>query len=196
MNFNTWNWFWTVCFGVTAVVIIISNSLSTAVLVKRRFRKRSLYLLIVLAIADLLVGLFAVPVYMIAVISEHKLVPIVVLDDVDMFTGLSSIFTLTVISLERLFAISRPLRYRQLSSHSYAIAIAMPWILSLAVTSVRVLQHYSTVTHHQFATVIIISLSIPLLITCISYCVIWNKQSSRIRNGVRARREVSLRHCS
>ena len=192
MNFNSWNWFWSVCFGVTAVIIIISNSLSIAVLVKRKFRKRSLYLLIDLAIADLLVGLFAVPIYMIAVISESKLVPPVALDCVDMFTGLSSIFTLTVISLERLFAISRPLRHRQVSSDSYAIAIAMPWILSLAVTSVRVLQHYSIVTHHQFATVIIISLSTPLLITCISYCVIWSKQSSRMQNGVRARREVRL----
>jgi len=186
------NWFWSVCFGVTAVAIIISNSLSIAVLVKRRFRKRSLYLLIDLAIADLLVGLFAVPIYMITVISEGKLVPRVAFDSVDMFTGLSSIFTLTVISLERLFAISRPLRHRQLSSHSYAIDIATPWILSLAVTSVRVFQHYSIVTNHQFLSVIIISLSTPLLITCTSYCVIWRKQTSRIHNGVRARRETRL----
>ena len=90
------------------------------------------------------------------------------------------------------FAICRPLRHRQLSSHSYAIAIAAPWILSLAVTSVRVLQHYSIVTHHQFLTVIIISLSAPLLITCTSYCVIWRKQSSSIQNGVRAKREARL----
>ena len=192
MNFNSWNWFWSVCFGVTAVVIIISNSLSIAVLVKRRFRKRSLYLLIDLAIADLLVGLFAVPIFIIVVISEGKLVPRTVLDGVDMFTGLSSIFTLTVISLERLFAIRRPLRHRQLSSHNYVIAIATPWILSLAVTSVRVLQHYSIVTHHQFLTVIITSLSTPLLVTCTSYCVIWSKQNSRIQNGVRARRESRL----
>ena len=192
MNFNSWNWFWSVCFGVTAVVIIISNSLSITVLVKRRFRKRPLYLLIVLAIADLLVGLFAVPIYMNEVISEGKLVPRAALDGVDMFTGLSSIFTLTVISLERLFAICRPLRHRQLSSHSYAIAIAAPWILSLAVTSVRVLLHYPIVTHHQFLTVTIISLSAPLLITCTSYCVIWRKQSSSIHNGVRAKREARL----
>ena len=123
MNFNSWNWFWSVCFGVTAVLIIISNSLSIVVFVKRRFRKRSLYLLIDLAIADLLVGLFAVPIYMTTVISERKLVSLLVLDGVDMFTGLSSIFTLTVISLERVLVISRPLRHRQLSSHSYAIAI-------------------------------------------------------------------------
>ncbi|XP_020609374.1 beta-1 adrenergic receptor-like [Orbicella faveolata] len=192
MNFNSWNWFWSVCFGVSAVVIIISNSLSIAVLVKGRFRKRSLYLLIDLAIADLLVGLFAVPIYMITVISEDKFMPGVVLDSVDMFTGLSSIFTLTVISLERLFAISRPLRHRQLSSHSYAIAIATPWILSLAVTSVRVLQHYSIVANHQIFTVITISLSTSLLITCTSYCVIWRKQTSRIQNGVRARTEARM----
>ena len=37
----------------------------------------------------------------------------------------------------------------RLSSHSYAIAIATPWILSPGVTSVRVLQHYSIVTRHQ-----------------------------------------------
>ena len=193
MNFNSWNWFWSVCFGVTAVVIIISNSLSIAVLIKRRFRKRSLYLLIDLAIADLLVGLFAVPIYMIAVISEGKLVPPVALDVVDMFTGLSSIFTLTVVSLERLFAMCRPLRHRQLSSRSYAVAIATPWILSLTVTSVRVLQFYSIVTLHQILTFVIISLSTPLLITCTSYCVIWHKQSSPIQNGVRARlREARL----
>ena len=192
MNFNSWNWFWSVCFGVTAVLIIISNSLSIAVLVQRRFRKRSLYLLIDLAIADLLVGLFAVPFYMIAVISEGKLEPLVAFDGVDIFTGLSSIFTLTVISLERLFAISRPLRHRQLSSHSYAIAIATPWILSLAVTSVRVLLNYSIVTHHQFLTVVIVSFSTTLPTTCTSYCVIWRKSSSRMQNGVRARREARL----
>ena len=192
MNFNSWNWFWNVCFGVTAVAIIISNALSIAVLVKPRFRKRSHYLLLDLAIADLLVGLSAMPIYMITMNSEVKVVSPVVLDGVDMFTGLSSIFTLTVISLERLFAISRPLRHRQLSSHSYAIAIATPWILSLVVTLSRVLLYYSIVTHQQFLSVIIVSLSTPLFITCTSYCVIWRKQASRIQNGVRARREARL----
>ena len=60
------------------------------------------------------------------------------------------------------------------------------------VTSVRVLQHYSVVTRHQILTVIIISLSTPLLIASTSYCVIWRKSSSRIQNGVRARREARL----
>ena len=42
-----------------------------------------------------------------------------------MITGLSSAFTLTAISLERLHAIARPLRHRPwLTLRSYSIAIA------------------------------------------------------------------------
>ena len=127
-----------------------------------------------------------------AVISDGKLVPRLVLDCVDMFTGLSSIFILTVISLERLNAITRPLRHRQLSSRSYIIATVTPWIVSLVVTSTRVLVHFSVINEHQFLVVIIISLSTPLLITCIAYSAIWRKQASRLQNEVRARSEARL----
>ena len=192
MDFNSWNWFWSVCFGVTAVTIIISNSVSILILLKGRLRKRSHYLLINLAIADLLVGLLAIPIYMITVMSETKLVSRLVLDCVDMFTGLCSIFTLAVMSLERLHAIARPLRHRQLSSHSYIIAIVTPWILSLIVTSTRVLLDFYAMQHYQFLIVLIISLSTPLLITCIEYSVIWRKKASQLHHDVRARRETKL----
>ena len=192
MNFNSWNWFWNVCFGVTAVTIIICNFLSIFVLLKRTLRKRSHYLLIDLAIADLLVGLFTIPIYMMAVISGGKLVPRLVLDCVDMFTGLCSIFTLTVIALERLHAIARPLRHRQLSSHSYLIAMVTPWILSLTVASTRVLLYFSVMKNQQFVIVITVSLATPLLITCTAYCGIWRKQASRLQNEVRGRSDARL----
>ena len=192
MDFNKWNPFWSLCYGMTAVIIISCNFLSILILLNRRLRKRSHYLLIDLAIADLLVGLFAIPIYMISVLSGQKLVPRFVLDGVDMFTGFASIFTLAVISLERLNAIARPLHHRQLSSRSYLVAIATPWILSLVVTSTRVLLHVSVINDHQFLVVIIISLSTPLLITCSAYCVIWRKQASRLQNEVRARSEARL----
>ncbi|CAH3189692.1 unnamed protein product [Porites evermanni] len=71
----------------------------------------------------------------------------------------------------------------------YAISIATPWILSLIVTFVPV---FPFITHIQASSVIIISLSTPLLITCISYCIIWRKQSSRIPNETQARKNVHL----
>jgi len=189
MVFYSWNLFWSVCFGVTAFIITIGNSLSIAVLRKQKFRKRSHYLLIDLAVADLLVGLFAIPIFMMTVIPEERLVSSLALDCVDMFTGFCSIFTLAVISLERLNAIARPLQHRTLSSRHYTVVIVTPWILSLIPTSSRVLLGSFVITIRSFVIVILVSLSTPLLITCAAYCVIWRKQlASRLQYGVRAAR--------
>ena len=51
---------------------------------------------------------------------------------------------------------------------------------------------FSVITLLQFSYVITISLSTPLLITCISNCIIWRKQSCRIPNGAQARKNVHL----
>ena len=192
MDFNNWNTFWSVCFGVMAIIIVVGNSLSILILLKRRLRKRPHFLLISLAMADLLVGLFAIPMYMIMWLTRQAMVSSLVFDCVDMFTGFSSIFTLVFISLERLNAIVQPLRHRQLALHSYVIAVATPWILSIAVTSSRVLLGLAIIDVHQFLSVIITSLSTPLLIMCIAYCVIWRKEASRIYHTFRARSDARL----
>ena len=192
MNYDKWKAFWSVWFGTTSFLIIISNSLSIVILLKRRLRKRPHYLLIDLAIADLLVGLFAIPIYMTFVISEENLLSPLILTSVDMFTAFCSIFTLAVISLERLHAIVRPLRHRQLSSKSYIVALVTPWVFSLIVASTRVLLHFSVMINHHFVAVMIVSLSTPLLISCVSYCIIWKTQASRIQNEVRARSDAKL----
>ena len=192
MDFNRWNIFWSFCFGVMAFAIIVGNTLSISVLFKRRLRKRSQFLLINLAIADLMVGLFAIPLYMILFVSRQNVVSSLVYECVDMFTGLTSIFTLAVISLERLNAITRPFRHRQLTLSGYVVALATPWVISLIVTSIRVLKGFFVITARQFVIVIILSLSAPLLISCIAHVIIWRKQTSRIQNEVQARMEVKL----
>ena len=119
--------------------------------------------------------------------------PAIVLDCIDMFTGFCSIFTLAVISLERLNAIARPIQHRTLSSRNYTFAIVTPSILSLIPTSSRVLLGSSVITIRSFVIVIIIGLSTPLLITCTACCLIWWKQASRLQGGVRAiRNEARL----
>ena len=188
MDINNWNVFWSLCFGLLSFLIIVGNALSISILFKRRLRKRPHFLLISLAFADLLVGLIPVPLYIIIQYSRYRIFDLVYIR-VDMFAGLSSVFTLAAISLERLHAIARPLRHRQLTLRSYAIAIATPWIFSLTVTLVPV---FPFITSIQASSVIIISLSTPLLITCISYCIIWRKQSSRIPNDTQARKNVHL----
>ena len=192
MDFNSWNMFWSACFGVMAIIIVFGNCLSILILLKPRLRKRPHFLLISLAMADLLVGLFAIPMYMIMWFTRQTLVSSLIFDCVDMFTGFSSVFTLVFISLERLNAVVQPLRHRQLALHSYFIAIATPWILSIAVTSSRVLLELAIIDVHQFLSVIITSLSTPLLLMSIAYCVIWRKDASRLYHTFRARSEARL----
>ena len=193
MDFNNWNLFWSLCFGLLSFLIIVGNALSISILFKRRLRKRPHFLLISLAFADLLVGLIAVPLYIMNQANLLLHTAYWVYLCVDMITGLSSVFTLTAISLERLHAISRPLRHRQLTSPSYAIAIATPWIFSLIVSLSYLLSVFSVITNLQFFSGIIISLSTSLLVTCISYFIIWRKQTSRIiPNETQARKDFNL----
>ena len=162
------------------------------ILFKRRLRKRTHFLLISLAVADLLVGLIAVPLFIMNQANVLLHTAYWVYLCVDMITGLSSVFTLTAISLERLHAIVRPLRHRQLTLRSYAISIATPWIFSLIVSLSYLLSVFSVITFLQLSYVITISLSTPLLITCIFYCIIWRKQSYRIPSEAQARKNVHL----
>ena len=60
------------------------------------------------------------------------------------------------------------------------------------MTSFQVLKFFFVITLMEFTSVIIISLSTPLLITCVSYCIIWRKQASRIPNEAQARKDVHL----
>ena len=164
MDLNEWNPFWATCFSVMAFLIIVGNSLTIATLLRKKFRKPPQFLLI--SLADLLVGC-ATTLYVIVKCRFFALS--FVFDIFDMFAGLSSIFHLAVISLERLHANLRPLRHRQLSLKAYWVAIATPWILS---SSVSVLMKI----HGMPFIIVIICLTTPLLITCFSYLAIWRKR--------------------
>ena len=176
MDFNKWNPFWTACFVVMTILIIVGNSLTIATLLKKKFRKGPHFLLISLAVADLLVG-FTIPLYIVSSTepSNPKKLPFTWYQFV--FTSVCSIFHLLVISLERLYAILRPFRHRQLSLKAYWVTIAVPWILSLCVTISFFLLR--TLTVFKRSNVVFFSiafLTTPLLVTCCSYFAIWKKR--------------------
>lgn len=76
---------------------------------------------------DLIIGSVAVPLLIAVNFSSSVDVKSVSLH-VDIITGLTSIFTLAVSSLERMFAICWPFRHRTLSRRAYIFAICIPWI--------------------------------------------------------------------
>ncbi|XP_044162883.1 somatostatin receptor type 2-like [Acropora millepora] len=190
MDFNKWNPFWATSFSVMAFLIIGGNSLTIATLLKKKFRKRPHFLLTSLAFADLLIGF--VTILRLLIYSSYLLFGLVsACNMLDMFTGLSSIFHLAVISLERLHATLRPFRHRQLSLKAYWVAIATPWILSLSMgISVSILARFNLIMQQKVLIIVIICLITPLLITCFSYLVIWRKRRNITVRSFRQHQEA------
>ena len=195
MDFNSWNIFWSLCFGLLTTLIVVGNILTIWIFLKQRRRKRAYFLLISLASADLLVGLLAAPLYLArhytASVSVH-----VVSSATDMFTGISSIYTLAVISLERMVAVAWPFRHRTLNFRIYICAIVIPWIVAALFTfiSIVMVQLVNIIKRAAFLYLYVLIQSLPPLIMCVAYCVVWKKQKSAMgnQNNVHVKREAKL----
>ena len=193
MDFNSWNIFWSSVFGLLAVLIIFGNFLTIRVFHRQRSRKRSYFLLISLAVADLMVGLFAIPLFIIGSSTEYPYLRWLVPTSFDAFTGLTSIYTLAVISLERMFAIVCPLRHRALTSRNYICAIAIPWVTAAVFIAVLNLYFNGIMKDPSYNFPALLFQTTPLLTICVAYFSIWikRKYTKGIRNH-RAARETKL----
>ena len=191
MDFNSWNILWELCFGLLAILIVVGNSLTILTFLKQNLRKRAHFLLISLAVADLLVGLLSVPLYIVANLDPFRHFYASLYADI--FTGLTSVFTLAAISLERMYAVGWPFRHRTLPMRTYKFAIATPWIFAATVTIIRVLHDNHLVGYTVFQVVISVSPAAPSLVICSAYCVIWWKEKKRMDNqNQRIQRETKL----
>ena len=194
MDFNSWNIVWSLCFGLLATLIVVGNVLTIWIFLKQRLRKRAHFLLISLAVADLLVGLLIVPLF-VAINTTFGAAwhwARLVFKCGDIFIGLASINTLAVISLERMYAIGWPLRHRTLNFGVYVFAIVIPWILAAIFTSLAAMHFLKIITRESFKYPLILFQSTPLLLMCAAYCVIWKKQKSQMSNQNNMAREAKL----
>ena len=190
MDLNTWNMFWRLCFGFLATLIVAGNILNIWTFFKLRRRKRSSFLLIGLGVADLLVGGLAIPLF-IAAFESASITTWRVFNIVDMFTSTSSIYTLAVISLERMFAIGWPLRHRTANFRVYIYAISIPWIIA-AIFTVFTDANFNFITSDSVIYLLVLFPATPLLVMCVAYYVIWRKQKSPICNHNNVIREAKL----
>ncbi|XP_068723032.1 adenosine receptor A2a-like [Montipora capricornis] len=176
---------WILSFGVVAALAISGNALTIVIFVKKLKRRRSQVPLISLAVADLMVGAITVPLFIVTKwitnFQYQNLFLIAILEWTDMFTGFTSIFTLTVIALERLLAIGWPLRHRALSCKSYVVAIATPWILAFTVAWIATIFGYVSDQLIPFLVLISVFLFAPSILTCAAYSLLWIKEMSRCR---------------
>ena len=179
MDFNSWNIVWVLCFGLLATGIVVGNLLTIWIFLQQRLRKRAYFLLISLAVADLLVGLLTVPLYItinsISCFSQPFFSVCCVSKYTDIFTGIASIETLAAISLERMYAIGWPIRHRALKVRVYMFAITIPWILGAIFTSIAIPGDFSIITSENYVYTRTLFLGTPLLLMCIAYYVVWKK---------------------
>lgn len=177
---------WCSLFIMEAVLIAAGNLLTTFGFIgSRKLRKRRYYLMINLAIADALVGVLAMPLFIVPLGTSLRVwgkiswIPGDVSLFLDMFSGFASIVFLAMIALERLYATLRPFNYRALKSRWYVLFTIIAWMAAGSITSLHLAMIKSPNTFIS-STSISAAMWIPvlaalLLIISVSYAIIWRK---------------------
>ncbi|XP_020618428.1 muscarinic acetylcholine receptor M5-like [Orbicella faveolata] len=188
---------WSVASGAVDFVILIGNVLALIVFStnKKLLRTRANYFLINLAIADMMVGIFAIPMYLYHLIvawyngdSVWQQYSYKIYKVVDVFVGCASIFTLTVIALERAFSVCLPHIHRHFRNTVYYVLLGLIWLLSILVSCLRLLFEEQLLSLQFFFYFLLVFFAIALSIICISYVVIWFRMKFRF-----ARRDSNKR---
>ena len=126
-------------------VFIVVGNLLTIVLfaVNKRLRKKSLFLVINMAFADLMLGTVLLPIYIYNVgirfqfwkggLSMSLKISYMI---VDIFFSQASLISAAFISGERFYAIYWPFKHRTLSIRAYRISLVTVWALTLLIATI------------------------------------------------------------
>ena len=129
---------WLSVFGIEAVAIVMLNALTIIVCLKERsLRKRSMYLVINQAVADMFVGASLIFSYLFRGHMCDRLRIIGRPLFVSLFTvsPLASLINLGAISLERTHATFRPFKHRLVKKKIFGAAAAVVWITAGAIST-------------------------------------------------------------
>jgi len=136
----------TVLYCLLVITIITGNGLIlTSFGVNRKLRTVTNTLIINLSVSDSLVGLVSIPCWMYIFLSRQTEDPYTEATymfyiTIDIFIGSASILQLTSISIERCYAIVRPLRHRAMSMRVFYAMIAIPWVYAAIMASLQPVQ--------------------------------------------------------
>ena len=179
---------WCSLFIIEAVLVAAGNLFATLVFVASgKLRKRRYYLMINLAISDALVGVLAMPLFVInfgAALRVWRAISWIHGDVTlffDMFAGFASIVFLAMIALERLYATLRPFNYRTLKSRWYVLFTIIAWMTAGSIPSLHlVVINFPNAFLYSTPRGIKAGMWIPvlaalLLLICVSYAIIWRK---------------------
>ena len=143
---------WLSVFGMDAVAIVTLNALIIIVYLKERsLRKRSMYLVINQAVADMFVGAIVLSFFWTlgghcdcwTIIRSRN--PFgVVINAVCVVFETAPIINLAAISLERTHATFRPFKHRLIKKKIFGAAVAIVWITAGLISTIFVLEIFWT----------------------------------------------------
>lgn len=172
---------WCIVYGLESAAVILGNILIIAAFaVTKNLHKKTYFLLISLAVADLLVGAVAIPTFIHLIGgSVTQWWP---LDNhvqhtqkaMEIFTSFASIFALVVIALERLYASVSPLNHDNLKPLAYYIVIGFVWFFAalLGILSYLREQHVGAADNRGVFLFIMVMLALSMIIIVVSYVLI------------------------
>ena len=188
---------------ILSSVLIIAGNLLTLVLfaVSKPLRRKSLFLAMNMAFADLLLGAFSAPFYIYHVGDSYQLwtakygFRLIVFRCIDATFTFGSYLSAAFISCERFYAVYRPFKHRLLSTKTYRITIFILWtfaaLLSTMVNLLSVFALYKSAIY-----VIVPFLLVLTIIICVCNIAIWRNfqhesVASQHRNGVSRNRRLT-----
>ena len=135
---------WSCALASEIVVIFLGNLLTIVLFIfnKKLRNKKSLYLVMNMAFADLVLGGASLPLFVYFTATRSRLYftefP-TFLQIIFTVSSMASFTTAALISAERFYAVFWPLRHRTLSTREYKLVILMAWTLGILFSTVYIL---------------------------------------------------------
>ena len=149
---------WATVFTAEFVAIVTVNLLSIILFIKNRsLRTRSMYLVISLTVADMLVGGLSGSVSQLDLLRNCHFVNvslvylkvIIVIRNLLLFFPFVSLTNIAMISLERFHATFRPFKHRLIKRWVYVVAIVVVWVFPVITLVIRDIEWF-LIRHHLY----------------------------------------------
>ena len=166
---------WFTVFTAEFVAIVTVNLLAIILFIKNRnLRTRSMYLVISLTVADMLVGVLSGGFFQFNLLRRCRLIKLNLSFEVGFslssfyfFFPFVSLTNIAVISLERFHATFRPFRHRFIKSWVYVVAIAVVWVFPLIVSVILGVELLYLIGYHLY--ILESYCLLCLIVTVVSY---------------------------
>ena len=174
---------------IMASFFIVAGNLFTIVLfaLSKKLRKRSLFLVMNMAVSDLLLGAVCLPIYIFVNGDDLRLGKVKTNQDllvshtfVDTLFSQVSLISAVLISVERFHAICWPFRHRALSMRAYKIGILFTWTIAFFVASILTLLVWFRAVKSSIYVWMAYAVAI-LLIVCGCNIGIWRRSRRKAR---------------